>query len=325
MRMPKRALILALALAGMAALPAPAAAEDLLVTQYRADPSGAPYGVALAKGFFAKAGVNITGIISGDGGGASVRSAMASELGYGDVSPAPAIAAIDQGQDIKITNITSRSLADLVLIVMPNSPLKTAKDLKGKKFGISNPKSLGEMMGVLVMEKAGLQPGDLERVALGSLSGALTAMENGVVDATAMPLILWRMRGGPGKYRVLVGPNELPDIPAQLGIATGTLMKQHPEKLRAIEQARREGAKFIYEHTDEAIGILSKVYEPLPPAEVASMVKELVAVKFWSEGRIEMPLLEHTMRAMKYVGMLDKDVDLAKMVDTSFLPADLQK
>lgn len=326
MRMLNRgALIVALCLPGMAALVVPAAAEDLLVTQYKADPSGAAYGVALAKGFFAKAGVNITGIISGDGGGASVRSAMASELGYGDVSPAPAIAAIDQGQDIKIVNITSRSLADLVVIVMPNSPLKTAKDLKGKKFGISNPKSLGEMMAVLVMEKAGLQASDLERVALGSLSGDLTALENGVVDATAMPVVLFRMRGGTSKYRVLVGPADLPDIPAQLGIATGTLMKQHPDKLRAIEQARREGAKFIYEHTDEAIGILSKVYQPLPPAEVASMVKELVAAKFWSEGRIEKPLLESTIRGMKYVGMVSKDIDIAKLVDTSFLPADLQK
>jgi NitT/TauT family transport system substrate-binding protein len=326
MRMLTRgALFLALGLAASAGAPPPAAAADLLVTQYRADPSGAPYGIALAKGFFAKAGVDITGIISGDGGGASVRSAMASELGYGDVSPAPAVAAIDQGQDIRIVNITSRSLADLVLIVMPDSPLKTAKDLKGKKFGISNPKSLGEMMGVLVMEKAGLQANDLQRVTLGSLSGALTAMENGVVDATAMPLILWRMRGGPGKYRVLVAPSELPDIPAQLGIATGALMKQHPDKLRAIEAARRDGARFIYEHTDEAIGILSKVYEPLPANEVAAMVKDLVAAKFWSDGRIEKPLLENTIRGMKYVGMIDKDIDVAKLTDTSFLPADLQK
>jgi NitT/TauT family transport system substrate-binding protein len=314
-------LILALCLPALA----PATAEDLLVTQYKADPSGAAYGVALAKGFFAKAGVDITGIISGAGGGASVRSAMASDLGFGDVSPAPAIAAIEQGQDIKIVNITSRSIADLVLIVMPSSPLKTVQDLKGKKFGISNPKSLGEMMAVLVMEKAGLQPNDLERVALGSLSGDLTALENGVVDATAMPLVLFRMRGGTSKYRVLVGPGDLPALPAQLGIATGTLMKQHPDKLRAIEQARREGAKFIYEHTDEAIGILAKIYDPLPPNEVASMVKELVAVKFWSEGRIEKPLLETTVRAMKYVGMVDKDIDLAKLADSSFLPADLQK
>src|SRR5438552_4030781 len=181
---------------------------------------------------------------------------MASDLGYGDVTAAPVIAAAEQGQDIKIIGMTSRSLADLVLIVMPNSPLKTAQDLKGKKFGISNPKSLGEMMGVLVMEKAGLKPNELQMVALGSLGGALTALENAVVDATAMPLILFRMRGGASKYRVLVGPQDLPLLPPQLGIATGKLIKEHPEKLRAIQQARREGAKFIYEHTNEAIDIL---------------------------------------------------------------------
>src|SRR6185436_14962290 len=131
-----------------------------------------------------------------------------------------------------------------------------------------------EMMGVLVMEKAGLAPNDLQRVALGSLGGALTAMENGVVDATAMPLILYRMRGGPNKYRVVVGPQELPLIPPQLGIATTELMTKHPDKLRALLAARREAVKFIYEHTPEAIEILSKVYEPLPPKEVAGMVEE---------------------------------------------------
>src|ERR1051325_1643605 len=160
----------------------PAAAEDLLVTQYKNDPSGAPYAIALEKGFFKKHGVDITGIVQGAGGGSSVRNAMATTLGYGDVTAAPGIAAAAQGQDVKIVSMTSRSLADLVVIVMPNSPLKSAKDMKGKKFGISNPKSLGEMMGVLVMEKAGLKKGDVQFTALGSLGGALTALENGAVD-----------------------------------------------------------------------------------------------------------------------------------------------
>jgi NitT/TauT family transport system substrate-binding protein len=140
---------------------APAAAEDVLITQYKADPSGAPYGVAIEKGFFKKAGIDITGVISGAGGGTSVRSAIASELGFGDVSPAPVIAAVEQGQDIKIVSLGSRSLADNVVIVMPNSPVKSVRDLKGKKFAISNPKSLGEMTAVLVFEQAGLKPDDV--------------------------------------------------------------------------------------------------------------------------------------------------------------------
>jgi NitT/TauT family transport system substrate-binding protein len=302
----------------------PLHAEDVLVTQYKADPSGAPYGVAIEKGFFKRAGIDITGVISGAGGGTSVRSAIASDLGFGDVSPAPAIAAIDQGEDIKIVNLGSRSLADNVVIVMPNSPIKSVKDLKGKKFAISNPKSLGEMTAVLVFEQAGLKPDDVQRVALGGLSGALTALEGGVVDATSIPGILFLMRGGESKYRVLLGPKDLPLLPPAIGIATGGLMKKNPDKLRALLAGRREGVKFIYEHTPDAIQILSRVYEPLPPKDVVTLVGQLVDAKFWSQGQIEMQGLQNAVRAMKYVGSLDHDVDLNKMIDTSFLPSDLR-
>ena len=311
-------LVVALALATT-----PANAIDVLVTQYKADPSGAPFGVAIEKGFFKQAGIGITGVISGAGGGTSVRNAIASDLGYGEVSPAPVITAIEQGQDIKIVNIGSRAL-DLSFIVMPNSSIKTIADLKGKKFGISNPRSLGEMMAVLVLEKAGLKSEDMPRVALGSLGGALTALENGVVDATAIPSILMRTRGA-NKYRVVMGPAELPRLPTGIGIATTSLMTKRPAQLRALIAGRREAVKFIYANPDEAIKILTKVYEPLPPDDVASLVKELVAAKFWTEGEFEMELLENTVRAMKYVGMIEKDVDLTRMIDRSFLPADLRK
>jgi NitT/TauT family transport system substrate-binding protein len=319
-----RGILLAALVAGFVA-PLPAMAEDILVTQYKADPSGAPYGVAIDKGFFKKAGVDITGVISGEGGGTSVRAVIASDLGYGETSPAGIISAILEGQDIKIVDIGSRSLADNVIIVMPNSPIRSMADLKGKKFAISNPKSLGEMTAVIAAEKVGLDPKDVQRVALGNLSGALTALENGVVDATSIPGILFLMRGGESKYRVIMGPKDLPALPPAVGIATGDLMKKNPDKLRAILAARREAVKFIYEHTDDASKILDNVYAPLPAKDVDTMMQQLVGAKFYSEGKIEMPLLETTERAMKYVGMLDHDVDLTKMVDPSFLPADLQK
>ena len=301
----------------------PAQAIDVLVTQYKADPSGAPFGVAIEKGFFKKAGIDITGVISGAGGGASVRATIASDLGYGETSPAPIITAIQQGQDIRIVNIGSRSL-DLSLIVMPNSSIKTIEDLKGKKFGISNPRSLGEMMAVMVLEKAKLKSEDMPRVALGSLGGALTALETGAVDATAIPSILLRTRGA-SKYRTVIGPKDLPRLPPAVGIASTTLMKKRPDQLRALLAGRAEAVRFMYANPDETIRILTKVWEPLPPADVASVVKELLAARFWSEGEMEMELLTNTVTAMRYVGLIEKEPDLNSMIDLSFLPADLQK
>ena len=95
-------------IAAALALAWPVNAADLLVTQYKNDPSGAPYGIALEKGFFKTHDLDITGIISGAGGGSSVRNAMASDLGYGDVTAAPVIAAAEEGQDDKIVSIMSR-------------------------------------------------------------------------------------------------------------------------------------------------------------------------------------------------------------------------
>ena len=312
-------LVVSLYLTATAALKA----EEVLVTQYKNDPTGAPFAVAIEKGFFKKEGIDIT-VINGTGGGASLRAAMATDLGFGEVAPASVIAAINQGQDFKIVGIGSR-LLDHYLIVMPSSNIKTLKDLDGKIFSISNPKSLTDLTAVLVAEKAGLKPDAMKHVPVGSLGGAITAMEKGAADVTSVPVPVYLAKQGATKYRTLLTMKDMPNLPPGVEVATDDLIKKHPEKLRAVLAGRRAGVKFIYEHTDEAIKILEKLYAPLPPDQVANMIHELVATKFWSEGNIEMPLLELSQHAMVAVGMLKEKVDLEKMIDTSFLPKDLQK
>jgi NitT/TauT family transport system substrate-binding protein len=303
---------------------APASAEDVVVTQSKADPSGASFAVAIAKGFFKKHGVNITDVISGEGGGTSVRNVIASELGYGEVSPAPVISAIREGQDIKIVNFGTRSLASNVVIVMPNSPIRSIRDLKGKKWGISNPKSLGEMSAVLTIEKAGLKPEDVPRVALGNLQGALTAMENGVVDVTSVPGILFRSRDNDRKYRVILQPKDLPRMTPGIGIATGDLIKKNPDKLRRIIAARREAVQFLYANPKESGQILAKVWAPLPADKVQILLDELLDAQFYSEGAIEQEPLANVVRAMQITGMINVDVDIKTVIDTAFLPDDLK-
>ena len=53
----------AMAAAAVLTLQAPARAEEISVTQWGASMYGAPYAVALEKGLFKRAGIDITGII----------------------------------------------------------------------------------------------------------------------------------------------------------------------------------------------------------------------------------------------------------------------
>jgi NitT/TauT family transport system substrate-binding protein len=317
------ALIAASLIAGSTLALSQAKAADVVVTEYKADPCGAPFAIGLAEGYFKEANAPITGVISGSGGGTSLRDTMASDLGYGSVAPSAAVAAILHGQDIKIIDIGSLSLADIYIIVMPNSPIKTMKDLDGKKWGISHPKSLGEMVAVMTMAKLGQKTKQSDRVALGSLGGALTALEHGAVDVTDVPTLLYHVKGE-GKYRVLARGSQLPALPTCVGVATTAMMKNHPDQLRAILKARRKAVKFIYAHPDESAKILAKVYAPMTLASVKKVVDELVKEKFWGEGEIQTHLLTNTVQAMRYVGMVKGDVDVKKMVNTSFLPKDLQ-
>ena len=68
-------------------------ASDFAVSQYGRVTATLPWAVALEKGYFADAGIKIDQIISGEGGGTTLRNMLASDLPYGEVATSAALAA----------------------------------------------------------------------------------------------------------------------------------------------------------------------------------------------------------------------------------------
>lgn len=302
---------------------APAQAEDIVITQFGVAFAGNPFAIGIDRGDFKKAGADITGIISGAGGGTSVRNVMASDLGYGEVVLSAAIAAIQEGQDIKVVNVGARSVADVVVVVKPDSAIRSLKDLEGKKIGFSNPKSLSEILAIMAIERGGLKAEQATRVALGSLGGALTALEKGGVDAAITMQLVWAQRAD--KLRVILDAGrDLPPMVQSVGIATGKLMKEKPEKLRAILAARREAVKFMNTEPEKAAKMLEKHFSKVPPDVLARVTVMLAKGGYWSEGKLEREPMENMARGLKLVGELKGELDWAKITDPSFLPKDLQ-
>ena len=110
-----------------------ARAEEIVVSNYGVSANGMPYAVAMAKGFFKEEGADVTGIITSAGGGTTLRNMLAGNVPYGEVNPNVVVAAVQQGADIKIVSDNVSTVAEFIWAVKPSSPIKSVKDLKGKK------------------------------------------------------------------------------------------------------------------------------------------------------------------------------------------------
>src|SRR3954466_12676200 len=133
MRMPDILRACTLSLIAAAALALPARVETITVTHWGSAFYGAPYAVAMAKGFFKKHGVDITGILTSAGGGTSVRNTLAGDLPFGEGALPAAILAINSGQPIKMISGGVETVADILWITQPDAPFNSIKDLAGKK------------------------------------------------------------------------------------------------------------------------------------------------------------------------------------------------
>jgi NitT/TauT family transport system substrate-binding protein len=312
-----------------AALSGTARAEEIVVSNYGVSANGMPFAVALEKGFFKKEGANVTGILTSAGGGTTLRNMLAGNAPYAEVNPNAVIAAAQQGADIKIVSDNVLTVAEFVWAVKKDSPIKTVKDLKGKKMGYTNPRSTSQALATLVLESGGLKTDDVELVKTGGFGEGVAALDTGLVDATPIPEPLWsKFRD---KYRAIaVAQDMLPPIANVIGIAAGSGVSPEKEAfIKAVIRARRLAVEYMEKNPDESGDIIAKVYN-LEPAVARAAVRNLVAsrtngIPYWGAGEIHMDGLKKAVEVQKMVGAIKGDVDLDKLIDTRYLPDDLKK
>ena len=311
------------------AIPLTASAEEIVVSNYGVTTNGMPYAVAMAKGFFKQQGADVTGILSSDGGGTTVRTMLGGNLAYGEINPTATVTAIQSGADLKIVSDNVQTVAEFVWAVKPDSPIKTAADLKGKKIGYTNPRSTSQALAILVLEKAGLKPEDAELVKTGGFGEGIVALDLGAVDITPIPEPLWSQHQA--KYRAVVRASDLlPPLDNVVGVTTAKAAASRGDFIRAVIRARRQAVDFMYANPDESADIIAKAYN-LSSEVARSAVRNLLGsheksgVRYWSAGEINLKAMNEMMRAQKIVGALKTDPDWSKIIDESFLPDDLKR
>ena len=308
-------------LAMFAAVPS-ARADSITVTHWGGQFYGAPYAVAMEKGFFKQHGVDITGILTAPGGGTAVRNTVAGDIPFGEVSLAAAVQAINAGQKLVIVSAGTQSVADQMWAAKVGSPLHGIRDLLGKRIGYTAPNSVSNMIILMALKANGMTPQQVRLVPAGDLGANLSAIASGAVDAGFSDALT--LAQSPGLVEPVFWVKDVmsPRMMQTVCITTVDYAHSHPEVIRGIIAARKEGLEYVRQHPDEAADILARAYNNPNAGLFRIHMRHLVEFDYWSDGRLDYEAMNHMVEGLQITGQLKDTPDWSKMVDTAFLPPD---
>ena len=161
--------------------------------------------IAQGQGFFAKNGLDVETIYLRSSN--LQMAAMATgDVQIGSSGGAPVLSAgSEEGQDLKIVATPGNRLG-YDLVVRPE--IKEAKDLRNKRFGVTNIGGTTWMAALLALEHLGLDQrrDQIQINAIGNQTILAQAIEAGNIDATLLDPFLSRLIEGEGSadaYRAL--------------------------------------------------------------------------------------------------------------------------
>jgi NitT/TauT family transport system substrate-binding protein len=221
---------------------AAAAAGKFVIGHAAMNARVAPLWVAEDQGFFAKQGVAVNAIF--------IRQApvLVAALTAGDVHAAytggtTVLTAVAGGADLKIIgSLTNRLGYDMV--AAPN--IKTAKDLRGKRFGVQTLAGTVWMGAMLGLEHLGMEPrrDNITFVVIGDQTVATQALEAGQIDATVLDGVFSRRLKQKG-FNVIAELQKA-NIPfsSQGLVARGAYLQEQRDTVESVFKGLLEGIAF---------------------------------------------------------------------------------
>lgn len=220
-----------------------AAAGKKLVIAYAAmNARVCPLWAPRERGFFAKYGFDAETLFVR--GAPTLVAAMASndiEVGY--TGGTAVIGAVASGSDLKVLSaLTNRVTYELVA----RPGIKTAEDLRGKKFGVQAIGGTVWMGAILALEHLGLDP-DRDKIAIiaaGDQTVLAQAVAQGTIDATVLDGVQSRPLQAKG-FPILaeLEKAKLPILSSSI-VAREPYLQKNPQIVENVLRAVIEGAAF---------------------------------------------------------------------------------
>lgn len=278
-----------------------------------AGPTGIPAKFGQSKGFFKKAGLDVTFVKAED----PVALVASGDADLADNDTTSSLIAAGKGAPIKLVSSMFRSKGPFYLIGAAG--IDSIKDLKGKKVGIGRKGSGMEAYTKVILHKNGLRDSDVTYIPNGSYQAAYASVDNGTVDATIIHEPFVSLAESEGKAKLLAkGWDYLPTFHTGVEIASDRFIKENPEALKKFLAAYFKAAVYAKAHQDEFLTFAAAQTKVPEAVQKKALVRE---EPIWdNQPELDPARLTETQQIQKDLGFQDKVYDPKTLVDTSFLP-----
>jgi len=293
-----------------------------------------PHYTALEKGWYKDEGLDVK-IVRGQGSGDTIKRIAAGqgEVGIADIS---ALIAARANTDVKVKAIALwYRRPPHGVFVRSDSPIKTPKDLEGKKLSIS-PGNSHQILWPVFEKLSGLKPNSVTWVTMDAASMPPSLIK-GAVDATPFFVVHEARIRKVAKQqnadiRVLTAWADLGlDLASTSLVAREDTIAKDPEGLKAFLRATLKGAEYGFrdKHYDEGVGYVVKYHPEVDPDGALGAAQVATRFVFATEvtggkmavGQFDPAQLEKTRDTYTQYLELKRKVPIEELFTNDLLPA----
>jgi len=232
---------------------------------------------------------------------------------FGPIGDAPLIFALASGARVKAFAVNRSDPYGTAVLVRPDSPLKTAADLRGKRIA-TNRGSIGHYVALKALASADLKP-DANTFRFLPPPDAKLALTQGAVDAWATWEPYTAMAETAGHARVLVNGRGLSSGLSFLA-ATDTALATKRALLQDFGQRVVRAQRWSYQHVPEYSAALARVIGIAPDA--ARLQFERRAQRWISADAQVLADQQRTADFYLEAGLLKQRLDVKTTFDIGF-------
>jgi NitT/TauT family transport system substrate-binding protein len=269
-------------------------------------------------GFYKEAGVK-TELTLYRGGAASQEALSAGAADIITYFGAGVGLAVSKGAREKIVAAIDPTPHGWQFLVLANSPIKTLKDLDGKKIGVATKAGTADMFALWVADKAGAR---VQTIPVGG-GGMVPALRAGQVDAIAMfpGSSLQLVATGEARSLMDLGKEMEPTLPDVI-VASQEMMDKRPQAVRGTLAALYKAVAHLRNNREWALKYLKDFTEEKDD-KVNVLTYEQVVVPLSQDGVVKPEWITNSINiAAKVWGLEDlRKVNPQDIYTNAFLPS----